>query len=249
MAHLIEALCEPRQLFLAWQSPNLDPKKRYRWAVGLIVPRASEFTLHYFRSGQEFEEHNQGRPYRELADLGYAGYPAFDPAQKDHEVGVRAALMRRLPPRQRSDFGDYLRLFHLPENAPLSDLSLLGRTEATLPSDGFSLVDPLDGGAAACDVLLEVAGYRHYAGDAPAAVGEAVEILREPDNSFDPDAVELRVQGIRLGYVNRLQARAFHGWLEHASIDAWVERLNGTSERPRAFIFVRVRPSQRRAAA
>lgn len=249
MAHFIETVCEPKMLYLAWQSPDLHGPDRFRWAVGVVQQRGADFTLRYFDRGSEFESFNQGRSFERLEKLGYSGYPAFVGSESEYKDGVRTALMRRVPPRHRTDFADYLRQFHLRPDRSLSDLALLARTEATLPSDGFSLVDPLDGDTSHCEVLLEVAGFRHYAKGVSVAVGDPVEIVRDPTNPYDCDAVEFRTAGTKIGNVNRLQTGAFHNWLERAHVEAWLERLNGTEERPRAFVFVRVTPAERLAAA
>ncbi len=71
---------------------------------------------------------------------GFKGFPAFRLEDTEIRHGVLESLMRRLPPRNREDFGDYLRLHGLPASFKLSDLALLGHTGARLPSDGFALV-------------------------------------------------------------------------------------------------------------
>jgi hypothetical protein len=77
--------------------------------------------------------------------------------------GVLAVLRRRLPPRNRSDFPDYVEGFRLPKDLEISDLALLALTTAKLPSDGFSIVDPLDPAIEQCDLVLEIAGFRYHA--------------------------------------------------------------------------------------
>lgn len=248
MSELLESIAEPQRLFLAWQSSDLHGANRYRYAVG-VIERMPETTFRYFEPGSEFEQHNQGRSYSELEALGYTGYPAFDRSRLIHLSGVMDALMRRLPPRSRKDFTEYAARFLLPAGEPISDAALLGRTEATLPSDGFSVVDPLNPDATRCDLLLEVAGYRYYAGKVEIASGQAIEVVADCSNKHDPNAVEFRVGGRKFGNVNRLQAQTFRRWLEEARVDGHVERINGTPERPRAFVFIRVKPKEGRLAA
>jgi len=104
-----------------------------------------------------------------------------------------------LPPRSRSDFEEYKRQFRLPPDLHLSDFALLGKTEAKLPSDGFSVVDPLDPDTDQCDLMLEVAGYRYYAENVQVALDEPVSIQAEPGNKFDPDAVMVCTGGKKIG--------------------------------------------------
>jgi hypothetical protein len=251
MENWIERASEPRQLFLAWQAPD-HFGDRFRWAVAILTPRGEDYTFRYLARGSEIESFNQGRRYEELESLGYQGYPAFNFKRAVHERNVLSVFMRRLPPRTRSDFQDYTRQFRLARNLKLSDFSLLARTEAKLPSDGFSIVDPLDPELDRCDLMLEVAGFRYYFDpDKPIAlsVGQSVEIAPEPDNPVDPNAVQFLSDSRKIGNVNRLQAKTFLRWLAERQVSGVLERLNGRAGKPRAFIFVRVRPLQAKVAA
>ncbi|MFL6846169.1 MAG: HIRAN domain-containing protein [Allosphingosinicella sp.] len=207
--------------------------------------------LRYFSRGLEFEQHNDGRSYSEVEKLGFRGYPAFSVQQEVHADGVEAALMRRLPPRSRSDFVEYTKLFRLPPGLTLSNMGLLARSEAKLPSDGFSVVDPLRPDAVACDLVLEVAGFRFYREQLEKSLqlGDQVSFAAEDDNLHDSNAVAIRAGGTVIGYVNRLQASTFRAWLKERDLTAWVDRLNGDPERPRVFVFVEVRPQHLRQVA
>jgi hypothetical protein len=238
----IERVAEPRRLFLAWQAPD-QMNDRYRWAVGTLEPAGDDCTLRYLYSGTEFDRRNPGRTFDQLLGLGYQGYPAFPLRREIHVGGVLSAFMRRLPPRTRSDFEEYKGQFRLPPHLPLTDFTLLGQTEAKLPSDGFSVVDPLNEAIDQCDLMTEVAGYRYYARNVQLAVGDLLTIQAEPENEQDPNAVAIRAANQTIGYINRLQAGAFQVWLRKREVSAVVERLNGRPERPRAFAFIRVRPA------
>ncbi len=245
--HWIEHLPEPSRLLLAWQAPH--DTDRFRWAVAECTRHDGQVSLRYFQAGAEFEAINQGRTLAQLQATPYSGYPAFSPKQPIHGSGVLEALMRRIPPRSRRDFIDYRRRFRLSDTVDPSDFALLGLAEAKLQSDGFSIVNPLDRTTDLCDLLLEVAGYRHYARHGPAvAPGDRVALVAEPGNRFDPNAISVAESGRTLGYINRLQSAAFHAWLNTRHVDAWIERLNGSLDRPRLYIFVRVRPSLMQAA-
>lgn len=250
MEHWLDEVCEPKVLILAWQAPD-HTGVRFRWAVGEIRPRGQSFALSYFPPGMEFESRNGGRSYEEMVALGYAGYAAFSTKVREHTSGVIEAFNRRLPPRGRSDFADYMKHFRLKDFRDLSNFALLGKTEATLPSDGFSLVDPLDGTIPTCDLLSEVAGFRYYAKDCAhlVRIGTEIGVSAEPTNQHDPNAVRFWIDGQTIGYVNRLQTGAFKLWLETAMITAMVERINGKPDRPRVFLFVTVRPSGAQIAA
>jgi hypothetical protein len=237
MPNWIEHIWEPTRLYLAWQAPE-HLKERKRFAVGELVRAGNDCNLRYFENDE----------VREAQNLGFLGYPAFKLGRKEYQ-NVLATFLRRLPPRGRSDFDSYMAHFRLPPAVKLSDFALLAYTEAKLPSDGFSLVNSLDEMRRPCEFVLEVAGYRHYANKTkPLAVSEAVELVAEPENPFDQNAIAVKASGDTIGYINRLQTHAFHNWIRDQAVVAIIERLNGTAPKPRAFIFVWVKQAQSRAA-
>lgn len=248
MSNIIRHIVEPKKLLLAWQAPD-SSKNRTRWAVGLVAREGDSYLLAYF-DAEEFLRYNDGT-LAEVKALGFEGYPAFNYKTKTHTSGVLDAFLRRLPPRNRADFNQYREQFRISNSLPISDFALLGITEAKLPSDGFSLVDPIEDLNAERELFFEIAGYRHYARalSAQLMVGDSVEFLPEPTNPKDRNAVMLRRRGETLGYVNRHQARAFLVWIAQKRVTAEVERLNGDADRPRAFVFARVHAENKSIAA
>ena len=239
--HVVEHVQEPTRLILAWQAPD-QFKERFRWAVGQVSRANSDYTFRYF-DDEEFSILNQGRKPEELWALGYRGYPVFAPDKNvTYTKSVLSSFMRRLPPRSRTDFAAYIHSFHLSPSISLSDFSLLAVTEAKLPSDGFSLVDEFADPKGPREMLLEVAGHRYYAVKVQnrLVVGYPVEIEAEPTNPHDSNAVKVLQAGECIGYINRLQAPAFHTWIREQRVQATLQRLNGSAEKPKAYIFVRV---------
>ena len=243
----IEQACEPNSLLLCWEAP-ITQRDRNRWVVG-AVDRTSEFLTFRYLVDSEFLAQNFGRSREQLKEAGYLGYPAFN---EDRAVtfteGVREAFVRRLPPQSRSDFPSYLAQFLLRPGSARSDLALLGATEARLPSDGFSLINPLDADSGPCEVLVEIAGQRHYSA-VPLCVGDALYLTPDPTNEYDPNAVRFEAEGALTGHVSRTQAPAVLAWLARGQISAYVARLNGTPDRPKAFAILRYQPASERAAA
>jgi hypothetical protein len=238
--HWIETICEPKRLLLAWQGP--DPKgDRTRFAVGELIRENSGALLRYF-SREKLEN---------AYALGFEGYPAFKLDQREHRLGVMEAFLRRLPPRSRADFTAYRTQFRLQAKLEISDFALLAYTEAKLPSDGFSIVNPLEDVCGPCQFVFEVAGYRYYASEivTPLSVGQPLRFVPEPTNERDPNAVKVEANDELIGYVNRLQAVAFLSWIRDGLVSGWIERLNGNIDKPRAFMFVRVLPRKSAEAA
>lgn len=251
MEHWIEHPLEPQELILAWQAPA-EISDRVRWAVGRLWIDASGPVFDYF-DDEEFALNNLGRTRAQLQQAGYAGYPAFD-FKKRPSGGYREhaleAFLRRLPPPTRSDFGQYLAYFKLRPDMGMSPMSLLAATEARLPSDGFSLIDPLKPEDRCVDLVFEIAGFRHEDRSlAKIAVGDVMTLRPDPDNYHDPAAVCVLVGETVIGYVNRLQAKTVSAWLQTRATQGWIARLNGRPTAPRAFGFLQVRSAREARAA
>jgi len=244
----IEHVDEPGRLILAWQAADLTCN-RYRWAVGEVSREPDGPMFRYYR-GEEFRRFNDGRDEAAARQARFLGYPAFDLRTDVFRDGVIEAFSRRLPPRSRADFTRYLEHFRLRSADTLGAFALLAVTEAKLPSDGFSLVDPLDAAALRRDLVFEIAGHRrHPGGGDMLVVGQEVHLVAEQDNPHDNDTVRIDASGVTIGYASRLQAPTLRHWLENRLVRARLLRLNGTEERPRAFVFVSVRSREDRQAA
>lgn len=238
----ITHVSEPERLILAWQAPD-EYGDRTRFAVGELTCDSGGVRLRYFPDGPEFARLNPDRDHARLLSYGYQGYPGFSLDKLEHRAGVIEAFMRRLPPRSRPDFATYERHLRIAPGTELSNFALLSLSEAYLPSDGFSVVDPLKADTARRELVLEVAGYRYYTrqeGVELPTLGAPVEIMPEPDNKFDANAVAILFKGAKIGNVNRLQAETFGVWAREERITAVVDRLNGRPDRPRLFLFVRI---------
>ena len=251
MDRWIQHVDEPERLILAWEAPDPDGDRR-RWAVGELT-RVGDGAHFRYLQDESFAALNHGRSLADIRKAGFLGYPAFDASASYSGLfteGVLEAFLRRLPPRTRSDFPRYLEHFRLKSAATLGPFALLGITEAKLPSDGFSLIDPLESSSLFRDVVFEIAGHHYYKvpGDG-LAVGQALSLVADPENAHDDQAVRIEADGALIGFMNRLQAPTMRRWLEQRDVSAWLLRMNGTPAKPRAFVFVRVRPNERRQAA
>lgn len=250
MDHWVEFPPEPSELTLAWRAPE-SVEDRKRWAVGMLNSRGAHATFRYLE-GEEFRAANSGRDMSTLTALGYRGYPTFELRRNNGAVfseGALQAFLRRLPPPNRPDFPKYLELFHY-RGQTLPPMSLLALTSARLPSDGFSLIDRLDPASTACDLVVEIVGFRHRIPQ-PEVLKDGLELSLVPDptNEHDPDAVKIEAEGQTIGYVNRLQARSVAIWLSTRTVRCWLVRRNGRPDSPVAFAFLRMRLHQDLLAA
>lgn len=243
--HWIRRINEPQRLVLAWQAPD-HLGDRYRWAVGDLRREAAlEYAFRYLEDDAEFTRLNPGRTHEAIFKLGYNGYPAFRLGAGAFGEAAISPFLRRIPPYSRRDFRKYLESFCIWPDVFPSQFALLGLTEAKLPGDGFSLVDAYEDPIPERELLLELAGHRYYRPRIAISysdIGSAVDVLPEPDNEHDPQAVVVKLRGDCIGYINRLQAPTFLRWIGGGRVRAELARLNGDEQKPRAFIFVWVMP-------
>jgi hypothetical protein len=239
----IEYPLQPKELILAWVPP-LSVSGRSRWAVGRLSVDGNDAVFRYFDE-RKLSMFNLGRTSSELKAAGFAGYPAFN-AKKQPPEGFKGrvleAFLRRIPPASRSDFTQYLEHFCIRPRTPLSPFQLLAVTEAQLPSDGFSLIDPLDPEVREVDILFEIAGSRHYP-EANSLVqpGDKLLLFPDPANVVDPMAVQIRIGHSLVGFVNRLQAPTVRSWLNERTVSCSVARIHAQGDSRRPFAFLQVR--------
>lgn len=226
-------ILEPDALLLTWQSQDVHSPNRTRRVVGEICRNDNgTIVFNYLKGTLDFEK---------AQAAGFRGYPAFDLKSESFATGVLDSFLRRLPPRKREDFSDFLALHRLPSPFNYTDFALLAYTGARLPSDGFALVPVFPTRGVPCEFLLEVAGFRHSA-DAKIndlLIGDTVRFASE-NNPVDSDALAIFHNEVRIGYVNRAMLSTFNAWLRSNQVTATVERINGKPERPLVYLRVSV---------
>lgn len=232
--NFIEHILEPTRLLLVWQGP--EDSSRLRHTVAELVRQENGVVrFRYLPDTADF---------RNAQTEGFINFPAFRKIGQVYDLGVVDTFMRRLPPRTRGDYGQYLEQFRLRPTTGISDFGLLAYTGAKLPGDGFSLINPLDDVAVPCEVLIEVAGFRH-ATQLPLAdlrEGDPVSFAPEPENPRESSAVAILVGGQKIGYVPRQQAAALQKHCDAGAVQARVERVNGRPERPLIYLFTVLQP-------
>lgn len=224
----IEHIFTPTRLLLAWQAPGGGRL----FSVGELLNRDGIIKFRYLSDSDDF---------RMAVEQGFSIYPAFPICESEYSEDVMAAFMRRLPPRSRGDYSKYLEQWRLRNDACLSDFALLAYSGAKLPSDGFSVVWPLEEVTAPGEILLEVAGFRYQGvGLNELSVGMSAAFVPEPENESDDKALRIEVGGKRIGYVKRAQRDVVMKWLSDYDLNISLERFNGTDDRPVVYIFCRL---------
>lgn len=224
----INHIVEPMRLWLTWQPVGGGS----RYVVGCIDRNeGDQYTFSYNFDTADFKM---------AIEKGFQGHPAFQFKQKTHTNNVLEPFLRRLPPRKRKDFSEYLAQHLLPADFSGSDFALLGYTGAKSPADGFSLINDDSVFERTCELLLEVAGTRYQEGLdlSLIRVGDAVEFVAEPDNLHDTNAVAVVHPAGRLGYVNKVHCKAVKACAHSNKINAFVAKKNGTDLRPLVYLLV-----------
>ncbi len=240
MIKYIEHIVEPKRLILVWQEPLTSRGSRLRRIVGELVREdneSKEILLRYFHGEEDFELAKRD---------GFIGFLAFPIKRKEYNLNVLDTLVRRIPPRSRSDFKDYLENLRIRPESAISDFALLGYSEARLPGDGFSIVNSYEDTTPPFEFLTEVSGFRYHEGMAKEPPsGHLVNFVKEPENKVDPNAIAVMCEDRKIGYVNRAQLSGIHSFLDNAQVNAFIDRFNGTTDRPRVQLFVEVSSSNR----
>jgi len=241
MKHLIQNIVEPRRLLLRWQ-PEFEKASanRTHWIVAELKTRTS-----HAENGYEFSYLEKTTDFAEAVQRGFPGHAAFPILDKHYSRALLDVFMKRLPPRSRGDFGEYLAFHCLPSDAVISDFALLGYTGAKLPSDGFSFIHPFDDTDGPCEFRMDVAGWRlHREALAPLKVDMPASFAPEPSDTDDPQAVQISSEGRLVGYVPRGLTESFHSWFEKSDVSAVIHSVPLPEERPELALFVTVRPSK-----
>ncbi len=230
--NILHHIIEPSRLLMTWQPVDIDAPSRTRRVIGEIgLEPDGQIVFRYLINTPDFEE---------ACRAGFKGFPAFRLEDNEVRQGVIGSLLRRLPPRNREDFAEFLAQHRLPSPFNYSDMALLGYTGARLPSDGFALVPDFPENNMPCDYLMEVAGLRHVFGFDVSRIheGDVVNFEIDHHNPVDQDALLVILQGQKIGYVNRAFKATLNRWLQSHHVMATIEKFNGRPERPLVYVMI-----------
>ncbi len=229
----IEHIIEPQRLLLSWQPK--DNKNRQRMLVAeLCRNKYNDADLIYRTQSPDFINAQK---------IGFPGYPGLGTGIAIHN-NVLTPFIKRLPPRTREDFNRFLEALRIRPDATISDFALLGYSGAKLPDDDFTIIHPFDDTLPPFEFILQIQGYQHYKEQMPfkASINMKATFEPEPDNIYDSDAVKIIVNGVMAGYVCRGLTTSFHKWLQsNLTISAYIERINGTEQKPKAYLYVSIK--------
>lgn len=184
-------------LYLIWKSERT--RKQY------IIGQLTKNGQYEFQYGEEVQSAiNDG--FKPLLC-----FPDLDKVYKDNRLFTIFAS--RLPDKKRKNIRAILNKYGLDE---YDDYMLLKRSGARLPIDNLEFIDPIFDLNQNVTRIFYMAGVRHYLNcngqDCAQALevtcGDEVFLRREPENSYDPNAVQvLDVSGKVLGYIPRYYSK------------------------------------------
>ena len=224
----------PNRIKVIWQSINGNDRTKYH--VADLIRAGYEISLFYRVNDLDFVS---------AISAGFFGYPAFDIRRPVHHVNVLQILLKRLPPRNRNDFGWYLEKNGLSNVTELSDFALLGYTGGRLPSDGFSFEIDFSYELSPFDMRFVISGFRYYQGmqlDISNILGHPIIARQEPNNQYDSNAVELYYSVVKLGYVPRTLSRDIVRWSRSHHVNIFLDRIEGAPAKPSVFAYLSVLP-------
>lgn len=229
----VNYIFEPERLLLAWHSPTGDGTRR---VVGELFRKGSDTYFRYLSGTSDFDS---------ACNDGFSQFPAFDIQKFGSNAVYLSAIdvfIKRLPPRKRADFKDYLQQYNLPASFSSSDFALLAYTGAKLASDTFELYPDLSNAVAPIDVVIDIAGARHYVSD-PGSLpeGDAIELKCDDENPHDKNAVQILHNGAPIGYVGRVYAAGVRALMKSGEISASILKVSTFKEKLRVLALLKYR--------
>jgi hypothetical protein len=227
----IENIFEPSRLLLVWHHTNSDTP-RHRRVVGELIRQGDDAAFRYLKDTEDFEA---------ALDEGFFEFPAFaDKNGQESQLGALDVFVRRLPPRKREDFKEYLAQYNLPSNFSGSAFSLLAYTGARLASDTFELCPDLSDAKAPLDFVIDVSGIQyHIDGKVQFLEDDEIFFKEEPENQFDHNAIKIIHSGHMIGYVNKALSPSFSRLLKTGKIKGTILKFSMQKNTPKLLVLVR----------
>lgn len=122
-------------------------------------------------------------------------------------------------------------------------MALLGYTGAYLPSDGFSFAVDWRYEESPNIFLMEVSGFRYNEGmhiDIEQLQDRYLNLVAEPENPHDPNAIALFLEDKRIGYIPRYYAPDIHALSQYYSVFCKIERIDGAMAKPKVHVLTSI---------
>ncbi|MNZ06724.1 hypothetical protein D3C78_234810 [compost metagenome] len=229
----INYIFEPQRLVLAWHNPTGNGT---RLVVGELCRDGQATYFRYLPGTADFAQ---------ARNEGFFNFPAFDIQKSGADALHHSALdvfMKRLPPRKRADFKEYLQQYNLPHDFSGSDFALLAYTGAKLASDTFELYPDIRNAKSPIDFVIDIAGVRHYVEHREELPeGDPIQLVIDDDNLHDKNAVRILYNGRLIGYIGRVYAAGVRELMRSGSLSASILKVSSFKDKIRVLALLRYR--------
>lgn len=201
------------KLILTWKP---GPHKR-KTPIGELVFDGQKYFFKYIIDNEK---------YNALKAKGFNLYTPFNDLEKIYNSNAFEVFRTRLPDRSRPDFKNIISFWDI-KDLSISNFDLIKVSGAKLPTDGFEFIYDFSNAEPPFTLLINVAGVHYYRENASfCESGQNVQLVKEPDNNFDPDAVKVELEnGKTIGYAPLVQAKALSKFLESNKVEASINKV------------------------
>jgi len=204
-------------ILVYWQ----DPEKRQRHKVGIITRENKEsYTFSYSEEAARLR--NEG--FEEI-------FPFTDMNLVYRSDRLFSAFTCRLPEKRRPDIQKVLDKYNILE---YDEFDLLRKSGGRSPLDTLEFIEPIDITQRPIERTFYVSGVRHCdlcngkkCALTDIKLGDQIDVVREPENKFDKNAVVLLFDNCKLGYVPAFHSKEVSQSIEkHLNINCSVVQKN-----------------------
>jgi hypothetical protein len=228
---------KPKVLYLVWEDAD-----RRRYKVGSFT----ETCFQYLHKEESFIK---------AQEKGFKGFFSFPLTEEEISYpNPVPVFMRRLPPKNRQNYAEYLTAFGLDaENPPESDFTLLGYTGAHLLDDPYHVLNTFEGIKTGFSFISKVSAAQQcfFSHNDEKSLNLASNpyptlILKpDPENPKDPNAIQIFIQLseclVPFGYVHKELTLSIKTWQnEGRRLEARLFRVNGQPNHRHAYASIHV---------
>lgn len=201
------------KLLVIWQ----DNVTRLRWVIGSLTKKDS----------YEFQYNTD--TIQALRNKGFTGLIAFPELNKKYlSKNLFASFVSRLPDKRRSDIKEVLKTYEL---ETYDEFELLKKSGGRLPIDSLEFVEPIDLSKKLIVRQFYIAGVRFNCDKSCSTISSipinaTLEIMSEPENSFDENAVSILYHGNKIGYVPSYFSKELTKAINNRNIILKIVRIN-----------------------
>lgn len=201
------------KIYLCWKK---EPHSE-RFPVGVLSKEDGHYTFKYL-------------DIKRAQENGFQFYPAFQDTTKTYPNAIDVFKLR-LPSPDRRDYNDFLK-YWCAEDFKDDVFSILALTGARLATDNFDFIAPHDEVPAV--FYTELAGLFHHKPNLSKVdlkTNIPVLLEKEPNNKYDNFAVKVLINGIKIGYIQKIHSTSVFNAIEKGlTVHAIISKIIANGE-------------------